>query len=106
MGGTMQARFDLSMPVGNEGAGVVIKAGKATEAQALLGRVVGVIGGATYAQHKVMKADQCLLYPEGITPAQGASWFVNPLTALGMVETMHLEGHKAMIHTAAASNLG
>lgn len=105
--GMLQARFDLSMPVGNEGAGVVVKAGQSAAAQALLGKVVGVIGtGATYAQYNTMQVDRCLVYPEGITPAQGASWFVNPLTALGFLETMRMEGHKALIHTAAASNLG
>ena len=44
--------------------------------------------------------------PAGTTPADGASWFVNPLTALGMTETMRRENHKALVHTAAASNLG
>jgi hypothetical protein len=47
-----------------------------------------------------------MVLPEGTTAAEGASWFVNPLTALGMVETMRREGHKALVHTAAASNLG
>jgi NADPH2:quinone reductase len=102
----MAGRVDQSMPVGNEGAGVVIKAGSSAAAQALLGRTVAVIGGAMYAQHRSIKADQCLLLPPGTTPAEGASCFVNPLTALGMVETMKREGHKALVHTAAASNLG
>jgi NADPH2:quinone reductase len=102
----MAGRVDQSMPVGNEGAGVVIKAGRSAAAQALLGRTVAVIGGAMYAQHRSIKADQCLLLPPGTTPAEGASCFVNPLTALGMVETMKREGHKALVHTAAASNLG
>jgi NADPH:quinone reductase len=102
----MAGRVDQSMPVGNEGAGVVIKAGSSAAAQALLGRMVAVIGGAMYAQHRSIKADQCLLLPPGTTPAEGASCFVNPLTALGMVETMKREGHKALVHTAAASNLG
>ena len=102
----MAGRIDESMPVGNEGAGVVIKAGSSAAAQALLGRTVAVIGGAMYAQHRSIKAEQCLLLPPGTTPAEGASCFVNPLTALGMVETMKREGHKALVHTAAASNLG
>ena len=46
------------------------------------------------------------MLPADVTPAEGASCFVNPLTALGMVETMKREGHKALVHTAAASNLG
>ena len=102
----MAGRIDESMPVGNEGAGVVIKAGSSVAAQALLGKTVALIGGAMYAQHRSIKAEQCLLLPPGTTPAEGAACFVNPLTALGMVETMKREGHKALVHTAAASNLG
>jgi NADPH2:quinone reductase len=94
------------MPVGNEGAGVVIKAGSSPAAQALLGKTVAVLGGATYSQYRTSKVVQCLLLPAGTTPKEGASCFVNPLTSLGMVETMRREGHKALVHTAAASNLG
>jgi NADPH2:quinone reductase len=102
----MAGRLDQSMPVGNEGAGVVVKAGESPEAQALLGKTVAAIGGAMYAQYRAVAAAQCLALPEGTTPAEGASCFVNPLTSLGMVETMRREGHKALVHTAAASNLG
>jgi NADPH:quinone reductase-like Zn-dependent oxidoreductase len=104
--GAMAGRLDESMPVGNEGAGVVVEAGSSDAAKALLGSTVAVIGGAMYAQYRVMKAQDCLLLPPGTTPTEGASCFVNPLTALGMVETMRREGHKALVHTAAASNLG
>ncbi|MBX3707813.1 MAG: zinc-binding dehydrogenase [Pseudomonadales bacterium] len=102
----MAGRFDQALPVGNEGAGVVVAAGDAPAAQALVGKVVAILGGAMYAQYRVIKANQCLLLPPGTTPAEGASCFVNPLTALGMVESMRIEGHKALVHTAAASNLG
>ena len=102
----MAARLDESMPVGNEGAGVVVKAGSSAAAQALLGKTVAMLGGAMYAQFRCIAAAQCLLLPDGATPADGASSFVNPLTALGMVETMRREGHTALVHTAAASNLG
>jgi NADPH2:quinone reductase len=100
------ARVDQSMPVGNEGAGVVVKAGASDAAQALLGKTVGLIGGGMYAQYRLIKAPMCLPLLEGTTPAEGASCFVNPLTALGMTETMRMEGHTALVHTAAASNLG
>jgi NADPH2:quinone reductase len=99
-------RLDQSMPVGNEGAGVVVEAGSSAEAQALKGKVVGILGGATYGQYRTLKAADCLAMPDGVTPAQGAAAFVNPLTALGMVGTMRMEGHRALVHTAAASNLG
>jgi NADPH:quinone reductase-like Zn-dependent oxidoreductase len=102
----MAGRLDESMPVGNEGAGVVIKAGSSDAAQALLGKTVAMIGGAMYAQYRCLKAKDVLPLPPGTTPAEGASCFVNPLTSLGMVETMRREGHKALVHTAAASNLG
>ncbi len=102
----MAARLDESMPVGNEGAGVVIKTGSSDAAKALMGKTVAMIGGAMYAQYKTIRAGDCLVLPPGITPAEGASCFVNPLTSLGMVETMRREGHKALVHTAAASNLG
>jgi NADPH:quinone reductase len=102
----MAGRIDASMPVGNEGAGVVVAAGSSDAAQALMGKTVAVLGGAMYAQYRCIAADQCLVLPAGATPADGASSFVNPLTALGMVETMRREGHTALVHTAAASNLG
>jgi NADPH:quinone reductase-like Zn-dependent oxidoreductase len=102
----MAGRLDESMPVGNEGAGVVVKTGSSDAAKALMGKTVAMIGGAMYAQYRCVKVSECLPLPAGITPAEGASCFVNPLTALGMTETMRREGHKALVHTAAASNLG
>jgi NADPH:quinone reductase-like Zn-dependent oxidoreductase len=102
----MAGRLDESMPVGNEGAGVVIKTGSSDAAKALMGKTVAMIGGAMYAQYRTLKVRECLPLPAGTTPAEGASCFVNPLTALGMTETMRREGHKALVHTAAASNLG
>jgi len=102
----MASRLDESMAVGNEGAGVVIKTGASDAAKALMGRTVAMIGGAMYTQYRCLKVNECLPLPAGTTPAEGASCFVNPLTALGMTETMRREGHKALVHTAAASNLG
>jgi NADPH2:quinone reductase len=98
------ARLDESMLVGNEGAGVVVKAG--TDVQALTGRTLATRTLGMYAQYRVAKVSDCLVLPEGATPTQGASAFINPLTVLGMVETMRREGHTALVHTAAASNLG
>jgi NADPH2:quinone reductase len=103
---SMAGRFDQSMPVGNEGAGTVVSVGSSDEARALLGKTVAIFGGAMYSQYRCIRADQCLVLPEGTTAAEGASCFVNPLTSLGMVETMRREGHTALVHTAAASNLG
>src|SRR6266404_3471527 len=103
---SMMGRVDQSLPVGNEGAGVVVHTGSADQAQALMGKTVAILGGAMYAQFRCIKASQCLVLPRGTAPAEGASCFVNPLTALGMIETMRAEGHSALAHTAAASNLG
>ena len=100
----MKSRLDQDLPVGNEGAGTVIEAGEG--AQELLGKTVALLSGACYAQYVLVPAMSCLPVNEGTTPMQAASSFVNPLTALSMPDTMRLEGHKALIHTAAASNLG
>ena len=103
---SLKARVGKSMPVGNEGAGTVVASGDSPEAQALLGKRVAFLGEGTYAEHSIAVAQMCLPLPEGATAEQGASSFVNPLTALGMVETMRRKGHTALVHTAAASNLG
>ena len=100
------ARGDQSLPAGNEGAGGVVSAGSSERAQSLMGKTVATLGGAMYAQYRMTRVDQCLVLPEGTTAVEGASCFVNPLTVLGMVGTMRLEGHTALVHTAAASNLG
>ncbi len=102
----MAGRLDQAIPIGFEGAGVVIKTGSSDAAKALMGRTVATFGGGMYAQYRCLKIADCLPLPDGTTPAEGASCFVNPLTALGMTETMRTEGHTALVHTAAASNLG
>ena len=102
----MQARLDQAFPVGNEGAGRVVEAGGSSAAQALVGRRVSVRSGSTYARYTLVRAADCFVLPDDATAADGASAFVNPLTALGMVETMRMEGHTGLVHTAAASNLG
>ncbi|MBW8843240.1 MAG: zinc-binding dehydrogenase [Sphingomonadales bacterium] len=100
----VRARLNESMPVGNEGAGTVVAAGDGAED--LIGKTVAVIGGGMYTQYRKARLSDLLPFPDGVTAREGASAFVNPLTALAMVETMRAEGHKALVHTAAASNLG
>ena len=102
--GGIKARLGQSLAVGNEGAGTVIEAGD--NAQALIGKRVGMLGGAMYADYRKLRVRDVVLLPDGASAADGASMFVNPLTALGFVETARSEGHKAIVHTAAASNLG
>jgi NADPH:quinone reductase-like Zn-dependent oxidoreductase len=104
--GALSARLDKSLPVGNEGAGTVVAAGSSSAAQAPVGRMVAIAGGAMYSQYRAVDASACLVLPEGATARDGASSFVNPMTALGMTETMRREGHSGLVHTAAASNLG
>ena len=100
----MKPRIGKPLPVGNEGSGIVTDAGE--NAKHLIGKVVSAVGGGMYAQYRVLPAMACIEMPDDIDPKECASSFVNPLTALGMVETMKSEGHSALIHTAAASNLG
>ena len=102
--GGFRGRIGQSLAVGNEGAGIVVAAGE--NAKALEGRRVGMVGGAMFADYRVLKAREALPLPDGATSAQGAAMFVNPLTALGFLETMRMDGHTAIVHTAAASNLG
>jgi NADPH:quinone reductase-like Zn-dependent oxidoreductase len=102
----LTARIGTPMPAGNEGAGTVVAAGSSEAAQRLLGKKVAAAGGAMYSQYRTVDLSLCLELPEGLSAAAGASAFVNPMTALGMIETMRMEGHVALVHTAAASNLG
>jgi len=102
----VSGRVGESLAIGNEGAGVVVAAGSSDAAQALMGKRVGMVGGEMYQEYRCMNLMMCLELKEGTTAAEGASCFVNPLTALGMVETMRSENHSALVHTAAASNLG
>jgi NADPH2:quinone reductase len=102
----LTARIGKPLPAGNEGAGTVVAAGSSQAAQRLLGKKVAAAGGAMYSQYRTVDLSLCLELPEGVPTADGASAFVNPMTALGMIETMRMEGHVALVHTAAASNLG
>jgi NADPH2:quinone reductase len=102
----VRARVGKPVPVGNEGAGKVIATGSSASAQSLMGKTVAVIGGGTYRQYLCADVQSCMELEPGTTATEGASCFVNPLTALAMVETMRAEGHKAIVHAAAASNLG
>lgn len=102
----IKSRLDQTLPIGNEGAGTVVEAGESPEAQALMGKTVSILTGAAYTEYACVPVQACLPHMSSTTAQQAASSFVNPLTALGMVETMRMEGHKALVHTAAASNLG
>jgi NADPH:quinone reductase len=102
----MGGRLNEAMPIGNEGCGVVVAAGSSPEAQALLGKTVAMLGGAIYAEYRCLPTGMCMLLPDGTDPEHGASCFVNPLTSLAFTEVMKAEGHSAIVHTAAASNLG
>ena len=98
-----KGRHGQRLPVGNEGAGVVVAAGE--QAQGLVGQRVACVPGNAYSQYCIADAGMCL--PLGdISSADGASAFVNPMTALGFVETARMENQGAILHLAAASNLG
>jgi NADPH:quinone reductase-like Zn-dependent oxidoreductase len=102
----MGGRIGDALAIGNEGCGLVVRAGSSPEAQALLGKTVALIGGEMYAEYRCLPAQMCMVLPDGTDPRDGASCFVNPLTSLAFTETMRMEGHSALVHTAAASNLG
>ena len=102
----IKSRLDQVLPIGNEGAGTVVATGDHPAAKALLGKTVGVLSGAVYSEYCCVAMQACIVHNEGTSAKEAASSFVNPLTALGMVETMRLEGHSGLVHTAAASALG
>ena len=102
----MKARVGQALAVGNEGAGTVVATGDSDAAKSLDGKIVAIAGGQMYGQYRCIEADSCLPLLEGHTAKDGASSFVNPMTVLSMVETMRMENHTALVHTAAASNLG
>ncbi len=102
----LSARFGAPLPIGNEGGGVVVAAGSSEAAQAMLGKTVGFVSGDAYAEFRTVHVASCIVMPDGTDPVDAAAPFVNPLTALGMVSTMRMEGHTALVHTVGASNLG
>lgn len=102
----LAGRLDTPMQVGSEGSGIVVNTGASEKARALRGKTVAAIGDGMFTQYRVLSADLCMVLPDGTDPRDGASAFINPLTALGFVETAKVEGHSAIVHTAAASNLG
>jgi NADPH:quinone reductase len=101
---SVQGRLGQAMPVGLEGAGTVIAA--SGEHAHLVGRKVGCFGGGMYSQFRRLGRKDCIVLPENVSAREGASCFVNPQTALGMIMDMRRGGHSALVHTAAASNLG
>lgn len=104
--GMVASRVDQKLPVGNECAGTVISTGDNDAAKALDGKLVSIMPGASFAQYACVPAATCLVHNDKTTPQRAASSFVNPLTALCFLETMRMENHTGLLHTAAASNLG
>lgn len=100
-----KARHGQKLPAGNEGAGTVVATGDSDMAKALNGQRVACVPGNAYSQYCIADAAMCL--PLGDHSSEdGASAFVNPMTALGFAENAKMDGQKAIVHTAAASNLG
>lgn len=100
----MKARHGLAMPAGNEAAGIVVAAGEGAEH--LMGKRIACVPGTAYGTYAIAEARMAFAVDDSVTAEQAASSFVNPMTALGFVETMKLEGYKGIVHAAAASNLG
>ncbi len=95
-----------SVAVGSEGAGHVIQAGSSAASAALLNRTVCLAGGGTFARYRTVRAADCVALPEGVTSSEAAAAFINPTTALCMLDTARSHGQDALIFTAAASSLG
>ena len=100
-----KARHGQRLPAGNEGAGTVVATGDSDMAKALMGQRVACVPGTAYSQYAIADASMCL--PLGDHSAEdGASSFVNPMTALGFAENAKMDGQEAILHTVGASNLG
>lgn len=97
-------RLGQTLPVGIEGAGTVVAAG--ANVKTLDTRRVALFGQGMFADYCRVAASAVIPLPGHIPTADGAALFVNPMTALGFVETARDGGHRAIVHTAAASNLG
>jgi len=98
-----------TLPTGGEGTGMVVAAGASPEAQALMGKRVSFMTGGSFAQYAKCTYDNpnFAALPDGTAADAGAaSMFVNPLTVVGFVHTMRQEGHTAIVHTAAGSQVG
>lgn len=100
-----KARHGLKLPAGNEGAGTVIATGDSDAAKALMGQRVSCVPGNAYSQYCIADAAMCLPLGDH-TAEEGASAFINPMTALGFAENAKLDGQDAILHTVGASNLG
>lgn len=100
----MKARHGIPMPAGNEAAGIVVAAGEGAEH--LLGKRIACVPGTAYATYALADTQMAFAVDDSVTAEQAASSFVNPMTALGFVETMKTEGFTGIVHAAAASNLG
>ena len=101
---SVRSRIGKSLVPGNEGAGLVVAAG--ANALDFVGKRVGMRGGGMYTEFRKLPVRDCMVLPDDATSADGASMFINPLTALCFLETMRMEQHHALIHFAAASSLG
>ncbi|MFO1254244.1 MAG: zinc-binding dehydrogenase [Sphingomonadaceae bacterium] len=101
-----KARHGIALPAGNECAGIVVAAGEDPAAQALLGKRYACVPGSAYGDYAYADAEMGFAVDDSVSAEQAASSFVNPMTALGFVETMKMEGFTGIVHAAAASNLG
>ena len=102
----MGPRVGQWIGVGNEGSGRVVAAGSSEASQIMLGKRVGMFGGEMYSEYRCLPVSKCMMFPDSISSEQAASCFVNPMTAMGFMETREMEGQSGIVHTAAASNLG
>jgi NADPH:quinone reductase-like Zn-dependent oxidoreductase len=110
----MQGFYGVKKPLpavpGWEGAGTVVASGGGIMGGWLKGKRVACAGQSesdgTWAEYYLADVKSCVPLRKNITLEQGATMLINPLTALALVETAKKGGHRAIVQTAAASQLG
>jgi NADPH2:quinone reductase len=122
MEGKYDALAKICYPIspGWEGAGTVVESGggflgwmvngkrvaftKADEGKE--GETNGFKLGGAYSEYVVTNAWQCVKIPDETSFEEGCSFFVNPITAIALIETAKDHGAQAVVITAACSQLG
>ena len=91
---------------GFEGSGLVVSTGSDEKVKGLLNQKVTFSGSGAFAEHIILKGQQAFQIPGDLSYEEASSCFVNPLSAQAMIQISLNQGHKTIIHSAAASSLG
>jgi len=110
----LEGQYSLKKPTpavpGFEASGTVVAAGSGMMGRYLDGKRVTCLaqdkGGGAWAEYMVTNTGYAMPLDESLSLEQGAMSAVNPLTAIALLTIAKKGGHKAIVHTAAASALG